>query len=118
MNQINIIAPYKYLDMWVFDDPHKNLVQEPFVGGADTILDRLTSSIPDAENGIILIFSAAAFPGFQHKLVWSRAESSGNIYHSPDLAHEGWLCPALLRYFDSPPQELYIQLKATPPTGR
>ena len=25
---------------------------------------------------------------------------------------EGWLCPALLRYFSEPPAKLYIQVKA------
>lgn len=34
MNATNVIAPYKHLDMWVFDDPRVGLVQEPFVSGA------------------------------------------------------------------------------------
>jgi hypothetical protein len=33
MNAINVIAPYKYLDMWGFDDPRARLIQEPFVSG-------------------------------------------------------------------------------------
>ena len=37
MNAINIIAPYRHLDMWVFDDPRVGLSAEPFVGGADTM---------------------------------------------------------------------------------
>jgi hypothetical protein len=111
MNQINIIAPYKYLDIWVFDDAKKGLVQEAFVGGADTILDTLTSNIPDAENGFVLIFSSSEFPGSQYRLAWSREDRSGNIYYSPDLKLEGWLCPALLRYFEQPPAELHIQIK-------
>jgi hypothetical protein len=118
MNQINIIGPYKYLDMWVFDDPQKNLLHEPFVGGADTILDRLTSTIPNPEAGFILIFSSSRFPGSQHTLTWRRVELSGNIYYSPDLALEGWLCPALLRYFDAPPSELFFQIKPKPSTGK
>ena len=36
MNSINIIKPYKYLDMWVFDDEKVGLLQEPFISGADT----------------------------------------------------------------------------------
>ncbi len=43
MNAINVIAPYKYLGMWVFDDPRAGLVQEPFVSGADTMIDRVVS---------------------------------------------------------------------------
>jgi hypothetical protein len=41
MNVINVIAPYKHQGMWVFDDPRVGLVQEPFVAGADTIIDRV-----------------------------------------------------------------------------
>jgi hypothetical protein len=48
MNSINIVAPYKHLGMWVFDDARVGLVQEPFIAGADTMLDRITANIPDA----------------------------------------------------------------------
>jgi hypothetical protein len=44
MNNINVIAPYKYLDIWVFDDPKVGLSQEPFVSGADTMMDRVAVS--------------------------------------------------------------------------
>jgi hypothetical protein len=112
MNEINVIAPYKFLDtIWVFDDPNKGLVQEAFVGGADTIIDLLTCHIPDAATGFVLVFSAASFPGFQHRVEWRREQGTGNIYYSPDLNVEGWLCPALLRYFDEPPAELFLQVK-------
>ena len=49
MNQINIIAPYKYMGLWVFDDPRVGLVQEPFVAGADGMIDRVVADIPNAE---------------------------------------------------------------------
>ena len=51
MNAINIISPYKYHGMWVFDDARVGLVQEPFISGADTWIDRVVADIPDAENG-------------------------------------------------------------------
>jgi len=28
------------------------------------------------------------------------------------LGMAGWLCPALLRYFDAPPKKIYAQFKA------
>jgi hypothetical protein len=112
MNAISVIAPYKYLDLWVFDDARVGLVQEPFVGGADTIIDVLTKDIPEADQGFRLMFSAGEFPGYQHRLVWRRAQTTGNVYYSADLDMEGWLCPALLRYFENPPQELFVQVKA------
>ena len=74
MNTINVIAPYKHQGMWVFDDPRVGLVQEPFVAGADTIIDRVVADIPDAERGFTLVFSSTPFPGYQHRLDWQREE--------------------------------------------
>ena len=39
MNAINVINPYKWNGMWVFDDPTKELYKEPLVSGADTMMD-------------------------------------------------------------------------------
>jgi hypothetical protein len=42
-----------------------------------------------------------------------RAGDGGNWYRSDDLAEleEGWLCPALLKYFESPPQRIYAKFE-------
>ncbi|UXI69187.1 hypothetical protein N4264_05935 [Tahibacter amnicola] len=68
--------------------------------------------IADAENGFTLLFSAHPFPGFQLQLDWQRADMSGNWYRSATLDMEGGLCPALLKYFDAPPAQLYAQFRA------
>ena len=107
MNSIRIIAPYKYEGMWVVDDPAVNLVREPFVAGADQIIDRLVVSIPGAEQGFRLLFSATPFPGHNAKLEWRREELGGNWYYCPQFDMEGWLCPALFKYFEEAPKELY-----------
>ncbi|MFN0060124.1 MAG: DUF6717 family protein [Planctomycetota bacterium] len=111
MNAINVIAPYKYLDMWVFDDPRVGLQQEPFVSGADTMIDRVVANIPNADQGFILLFSGSEFPGHQLRLEWQRKEGSGDWYYSPQLAIDAWLCPALLKYFDEAPKEIFVQVK-------
>jgi uncharacterized protein DUF6717 len=112
MNAINVIVPYKKYGMWVFDDSRVGLVEEPFVGGADTMIDRVVADIPGAERGFNLIFSATPFPGHQFRLDWRREDGTGNWYYSDKLDQEGWLCPALLRYFSEPPKELYVQTRA------
>lgn len=112
MNALNVIAPYKHLDMWVFDDARVGLVQEPFVSGADTMIDHVVRDIPNAENGFKMIFSATRFPGAQLTLQWRRGENDGNWYYSPELDMEGWLCPALFRYFAEAPKEIFVQVKA------
>jgi hypothetical protein len=100
--------------MSVFDDERVGLVQEPFVGGADTMIDRVVADIPNAERGFTMIFSAAPFPGHQFRLGWRRDGDGGNWYYAPQFELEGWLCPALLRYFDEAPKELYVQVKPAP----
>ena len=65
MNAIRAIHPFRYEGLWVFDDETVGLRQEPFVSGADGILDRLTTGIPGAAAGFTLLFSAQPFPGFR-----------------------------------------------------
>jgi len=65
MIAINVIAPYKHLGMWVFDGARVGLVQEPFVAGADTMMDLIAADIPNTANGFVLIFSGSPFPGHQ-----------------------------------------------------
>jgi hypothetical protein len=114
VNTINIIAPYKYHGTWVFDDPRVGLVQEPFISGADTLIERAVSDIPDADRGFLLIFSGQPFPGYEIHLTWRRPDMDGNWYYSERLDHEAWLCPALFKYFDELPRELFVQCKARP----
>jgi hypothetical protein len=112
MNAITAIHPYKTEGLWVFDDPSVELRQEPFVSGADTIIDRMVTQIPNAEKGFTLLFSSEPFPGYQHEFEWRRPDLSGNWYYSAALEAEGWLCPALLKYFATLPKKLYAQAKA------
>jgi hypothetical protein len=112
MNNIGVIVPYRYEGMWVFDDPAVGLAREPFIAGIDTMIDRLVESIPNAEKGFRLSFSAAPFPGFAVELHWRREEMGGNWYYCPQYDMEGWLCPALFRYFDKAPPRLYVRAEA------
>jgi hypothetical protein len=114
MNSLNVIAPYKHLGMWVFDDPRVGLSQEPFVSGVDSMVDRVVADIPNAERGFVMVFSESEFPGYQVRLDWRRQEGGGNWYFSPQLNMEGWLCPALLKYFAEAPKTLYVQVKPKP----
>ena len=86
-------------------------MREPFVSGADTIIDRMVEDIPDAANGFTLVFSATPFPGYQAELERQRAEYGGHWYRVAELDMEGWLCPALFKYFDEAPPRIYAQFK-------
>jgi hypothetical protein len=111
MNALLVIAPYKYQGTWVFDDPAVGLSREPFIAGIDTMIDKAVAPIPNAEKGFRAIFSASPFPGANWKLEWRRAESDGNWYYSDRFKMEGWLCPALLKYFPTAPREIYVKIE-------
>jgi len=111
MNALMVIVPYKYEGLWVFDDAALGLSREPFIAGIDTLIDKATANIPDAQHGFRAIFSGTRFPGANFKLEWRRAESGGNWYYSQEFNQEGWLCPALLKYFKSAPREIYVKVE-------
>jgi hypothetical protein len=115
MNSLFIIAPYRYQGMWVFDDPKVGLDREPFVAGIDLMIDRLVENIADADKGFRLIFSPTPFPGSQARLEWRREEHGGNWYWCEQFALEGWLCPALFKYFPAAPRELFARAEPAKP---
>ncbi len=108
-NAIMVIAPYWYQGTWVFDDPATGLKREPFVAGVPEMIDLLVKEIPDAKEGFRLTFSANRFPGFQKELTWLRGDSGGNYYRLDDPPMEGWICPAMFRYYASPPKQIYVK---------
>lgn len=110
MNALHLISPYKQNGQWVFDDPSKQLDKEPFVSGADTLLDLLTGN----GSKCTLIFSDVKFPSAEHRLQSISTESDGSegtFYRHVATKHELWLCPALLKYFALPPKEIFVQVK-------
>jgi hypothetical protein len=111
MNTLNIISPYRHNGTWVFDDERHDLVREPFISGADTLIDRAVTDIPNADEGFNLIFSAGPFPGHQYRLERREAEFDGNWYYLAEFDAEGWLCPALLHYFEEAPEEIFVKVE-------
>jgi hypothetical protein len=109
MNSINIISPYRSNGMWVFDDDRHNLFREPFVAGADAFLNYLTTDIPNAKEGFNLVFSSQPFPDHTLHVKWVKSDGTGNWYHSERYNLKGWLCPALLKYFNEPPKEIFAK---------
>jgi hypothetical protein len=59
-----------------------------------------------------MLFSASPFPGAQVTLEWLREEFGGNWYRWPEGKMEGWLCPALFKYFDQAPPRLFAKVEA------
>jgi hypothetical protein len=108
-NAIMVIAPYRYQGTWVFDDASTGLVKEPFVAGVPEMIDVLVKDIPNADKGFRLLFSAKPFPGHQKVLTWLRGDSGGNYYALDDPPMEGWICPAMFKYYSTAPSKLYVK---------
>lgn len=118
-----IIYPYLLSETWVFDDERTGLKQEAFVLGASEMISRVvgTKDIPTAEKGFSLTFSDTPFDGHDVELQWVRAEEPesglpGNWYSGSVVGElmEGWLCPALLLYFQAPPPRLFVRADPLP----
>ena len=118
MNSIMVIAPYKFQGIWVFDDKEAGLEKEALVAGVPEIIERVCTEqkVHDPENGFSITFSADPFPGHHLKTTWLREgdDGFGNWYSAYDGTMEGWLCPALFKYFDKAPEHLYLQVASRP----
>ena len=93
--------------------------RSPFVLGVPAMIEILVKDIPEAEKGFVLFFSESPFPRYQSELTWLREESGGNWYRETRTGLEGWLCPALFRYFREAPRRIHCGAasKDTPRIG-
>ena len=115
-NSIHIINPYWQAGTWVFDDPARDLMAEPFVNGAPEILSALVEQAgiapATARAGFRLLFSPDPFPGHQQVARRGASQDGGTWYTVEPLGISGWLCPALFAYFAEAPRELYVKAEA------
>ncbi len=111
MNSIQLLKPYWHSGTWVFDDDRFGLSREPFVAGADEIITKLVADIPNARAGFKLLFSEVRFPGARITLTRTSEGDGkeGTYYRCEELAMDGWLCPALLHYYPSPPAKIHAK---------
>lgn len=109
-NSILTIQPYRNGNVWVFDDDQVGLVREPFVGSMNDIIDDMVKDLTRPELGFQAMFSDQSFPGSVFVLNKIGARDFGTDYRAAWLGIEGWLCPALFKYFTEAPDRLFIQV--------
>ena len=109
MNSIMVIRPYLLGQQWVFDDVGRGLQAEALIAGMDTMLTQTVAQLGLTPGQFAIRFSAQEFPGYQQRLEWVEAGMGGNWYHSPEYGLDGWLCPALYKYFAGAPQVIYLE---------
>ena len=111
-NNMMVIYPYRERDTWVFDDDRVGLVREPFICGIPAMIDIMVKDIADAEKGFKMLFSQNPFPNYQAELIYLREQYGGAWYKWEKHNLEGWLCPAMFKYFSSTPDKIYCQAEA------
>lgn len=121
------LQPYWTGATWAFDDARVGLVEEPFVLGADqmitAVLQAKNTNFDAVKDGFRMQFSATRFPQCDIVIRFEREESGGAWYSVSESPHpamnplvsrgfEGWLCPAMHHYFQSPPEHIYMRAQA------
>ena len=111
-NSLLVINPYYDRGSWVFDDEITDLVKEPFVAGMPEMIERLIekNDVKDAKDGFSLTFSKDAFPSMDMSIRKISDEHGGSWYSWDEEDMKGWLCPALLKYFETAPDSIFVKI--------
>lgn len=123
MNEINVITPYVYNGILVFDDEKLGAHREALICGSETILiaGAKLNGIPNPENGFNLIFSGNPFPEWQMVAKWVKGDGKhGWNWYEVDVNGQkalGGLCPFLGKFFSElpePPKHIYLKFAPAP----
>jgi len=110
-NALHRIQIFMYKGQWVFDDESKGINKEPFVFGIPAIINakamKILGTVPKRMS---VTFASTLLPIVNVELERTVREHGGAWYIEKSLGYEGWLCPALLKYFKKPPKHIYIYL--------
>ena len=118
-NSIYTLDAYRHAGMWVFDDDSVGLVKEPFVAGADIVFDHLAGRHLDGtKTNVSVAFSTTPIPGHDVHAVLTGADGNDGHFYKVEkfegdddmVAFPFWLCPALLKYYDTAPSDIYIKI--------
>ncbi|MBL59694.1 MAG: hypothetical protein CMO75_08495 [Verrucomicrobiales bacterium] len=110
MNTIFRISVQSIDGLWCYDDVSFEVKGQPFVFGADLILDKMADRIDEVGDQLNLVFSSIPFPGSEFCLDFVREETEGFVYRWEEKNLQGWLSPSLRNYFPEPPPNIYLQL--------
>ena len=107
-----MIHPYKMGGIWVFDDKKFDLIQEPFVGVTNTVIDNFVSAKGlSVDEQFTLVFSADYFPDHDACFEFRRTlEGKSAFYWCDKLGVEFWLCAVINYYFKTLPETIYVKV--------
>lgn len=122
MSERRVLTLYPYLlngTCWVFDDERTGLKEEAFVCGMSEMISRVVEAkgVPNAARGFAMTFAAEPFSGHDVELHWIRPDDNGGNWYEGTVVGghmEGWLCPALLLYFEQAPRQIFVRCDPLP----
>lgn len=116
-NVMNMIFPWKEGANWIFDDPARGLVREPFVLGIPEMIDEIVELLGLTGEKVKFIFSKNEFPQY-HAYIEKTRDEAGSAWYKVGKSNigelsdnEGWLCPATLLYFEAMPDRIYLRIE-------
>lgn len=122
-NSLLTIRLYYHHGLWVFDDVRTGLKAEPFVAGADDLIDYVLTvkglRATALQDGFTAIFGKKEFRDADVQLNFTGYADGGTVYEPaglPDFRNkdglrEVWLCPALNLYFQDSPESIWVSLR-------
>lgn len=116
MNCVKILIAYRFAGCWVFDDAQFGLKAEPFVGDANTVIDKWLwrkCGNPSLVQRTRLMFSTTPFPDHDDVLFLQSnkdAPEHSAFFRSMQFDILCWLCPAMNHYFAEIPNKIYIKI--------
>ena len=109
-NSIHRVLVQAVDGLWVYDDASFGVREQPFVFGADLILEKMAAQVEGIGDRLNLVFSSIPFPGSEFCLGFVREETEGFVYRWEEKNLQGWLSPSLRNYFPEPSPKIYLQL--------
>ena len=116
-NALHQLTAYRKDGLWMFDDPRKNIFEEPFVAGADIMFDDMSGRNKDTRiNRCQVVFASTPIPETDVHVELSRSDGfDGHFYvvkssFSQSVGFEFWLCPALLAFFPKAPKNIFVKV--------
>lgn len=106
-NTLYLLTLRRFSGTWVFSDPNTGLVNEPFVSGVPELINNY---VPQNVNSFDLTVGESPFPSYTTLLQRQEEQYGGWWYVDTTTELRGWLCPALYKYYSTPPLKLYVKL--------
>lgn len=116
-NKLFTLSAFFKDGLWMFNDPRRDIYEEPFIAGADIMFDVMSKRIDRPEiNFCFILFANAPLPTCDVHAKHLKPDGyGGHVYCVKQftdqlIGFEFWLCPALLKFFPEAPKDLFVKV--------